>query len=398
MPRKPPVAGPYILRLAACLVGVLALAAAELGLRCVVPATRLDNILALLRPDSELLWTQKPRLRADFFGTAVATDDLGLRLAAAPRGSGRVRVLALGASPTFGWGVPADATYAALLRELLAAEVVNGGIIGYSTHQGLGFLKRYWDRLRPDIVTIAYVINDVDSYRFFRSGGGPDKALRPAPGALTAARGAVSRLALYRLLRRLLRRGAKTACPGEVRVSLEDYRANLKRLVELVRERGAEPVFVKMPVNLPRGKDPADPEFARGSLRAGRTLMDKGDCRAAAEAFRQALEADPHLGRAHYYLGECARRLGRSKDAAEHFRRVKEAESRRCARDAVRYNAAMEELGRELGVPLADAAAAFGRHPDEYLFVDRNSDTIHPNAAGHRVIADELARLLRNQK
>ena len=80
---------------------------------------------------------------------------------------GRRRVVALGDSSTFGWGVADDETYAAQLEATLDGdakadtwEVLNLGVPGYSTFQGTVMLAREALPLAPDVVTWSYLSND----------------------------------------------------------------------------------------------------------------------------------------------------------------------------------------------------------------------------------------------
>ena len=58
-----------------------------------------------------------------------------------------------------------------------------------------------------------------------------------------------------------------------------------------------------------------------------------------------------------------------------------------------RYNQSVRTLARELHVPLVDVHAAFtGKEPDKLLL-----DGMHPNDAGHRLIAELLVPVIREQ-
>lgn len=82
--------------------------------------------------------------------------------------SGQRRVLALGDSSTFGWGVEAFEAYPARLDALLDRdapdadpwEVLNLGVPGYSTFQGKVLLEEKALGLAPDVVLWSYVSND----------------------------------------------------------------------------------------------------------------------------------------------------------------------------------------------------------------------------------------------
>ena len=71
------------------------------------------------------------------------------------------RVACLGDSTTFGWGVSEAEAWPSLLGQELGVEVLNAGVPGYSTHQGLATLDRVL-ALKPEVVVLAYMIRDAD--------------------------------------------------------------------------------------------------------------------------------------------------------------------------------------------------------------------------------------------
>jgi hypothetical protein len=87
-----------------------------------------------------------------------------------PRGAKRAevpRVLVLGDSYTFGWGVSDAEAYPQRTEVLLGdrgirAEVVNAGVPGYNTEQEESLLAEMWPRYQPDMVVVGYVMNDAE--------------------------------------------------------------------------------------------------------------------------------------------------------------------------------------------------------------------------------------------
>jgi hypothetical protein len=77
---------------------------------------------------------------------------------------GRLRILALGASITFGFGVSADATYPKRLEEILADrdgepfEVMNLGVNGYNAYNQAALLADRGLRYRPDLVLTEFCV------------------------------------------------------------------------------------------------------------------------------------------------------------------------------------------------------------------------------------------------
>lgn len=114
-------------------------------------------------PDAELNYRLRPGLRDDYQGVPVELNDMGLReRPLGPKRPGRTRVLLLGDSVTFGWGVPVDVTFGRQLEGLLPVETVNSGVPSYNSDVELGFLKRHGGTIDPDAVLLLFVENDTD--------------------------------------------------------------------------------------------------------------------------------------------------------------------------------------------------------------------------------------------
>ncbi|MBC7224664.1 MAG: hypothetical protein H5T59_10405 [Anaerolineae bacterium] len=82
-----------------------------------------------------------------------------------------LRVVALGDSNTYGYGLPAEAAYPALLEARLRAHglrarVWNAGINGQTVLQGLARLERDVIQRRPDVVLVAFGLNDCNLQRW----------------------------------------------------------------------------------------------------------------------------------------------------------------------------------------------------------------------------------------
>jgi lysophospholipase L1-like esterase len=84
-----------------------------------------------------------------------------------PKAEGEFRILALGDSITFGWGVPQDQIFTVRLEHLLqgrlgrTVRVINSGVGGYNTVQELRYFKQEGITFKPDLVILTYLENDV---------------------------------------------------------------------------------------------------------------------------------------------------------------------------------------------------------------------------------------------
>ncbi|HUT52723.1 MAG TPA: GDSL-type esterase/lipase family protein [bacterium] len=81
--------------------------------------------------------------------------------------AGSLRIICLGDSVTFGWGLESAYTYPNLLRERLRAllpgrevEVINAGFPGYASRQGLIWMDQELAGLQPAILIVQYGFND----------------------------------------------------------------------------------------------------------------------------------------------------------------------------------------------------------------------------------------------
>jgi hypothetical protein len=120
-----------------------------------------------------------PNSRANFIGVPVTINRYGLRGddISIPKPAHTVRVLVVGDSVTFGYGIPLENTYAKVLEKNLnnnradgiRYEVLNAGTLGGSLGDYLHFLTQRAEFLQPDIVVVGLNLNDVLIYS--ESGG-----------------------------------------------------------------------------------------------------------------------------------------------------------------------------------------------------------------------------------
>lgn len=395
--------------------GFLLIAGIEGGTRLLTHETHLDKILDVLQQDPVLFWRNRPNLNTTFFGENIATNEIGLRTRKgasrniSPEHPGTLRIICMGASPTFGWGVAYDKTYSSRLEKLLRnemrmdAEVINAGMIGHSSYQGKILLKRELAALKPDIITVPYVINDIDKYRFFQSDGRQDKYLQPQNKTVVGLRGVLYRSRFFRLFEKsshylLGRRGTFEGKPLEIyrpkqsRVPPADYRANLNEIIDFAQKNGIKVVLIKFPVNLPAEKKlpKENIDQSKQLLSEGIRLVDGKDYKTAVSKFKQAAARNPYLSEAYYFLGVSYRRLGSAEKAKQAFQKAFESESYRCGSDGIIYNRIMEDVSRKRNVPIVDVVTAFNQRKGEYLFLSPKDDPIHPNAAGHDIIAHQI--------
>lgn len=129
----------------------------------------------------EIYWKQDPNLHLEPMSHKetgatfrVSTDENGLRapLHAVEKPAGTFRVMTLGCSTTFGWGVDDDQSYPARLEALLrergypTVEVVNGGQPGHSSFQGMWLWDKVLAGYHPDLVIFGYIVQDARKVQY----------------------------------------------------------------------------------------------------------------------------------------------------------------------------------------------------------------------------------------
>lgn len=211
---------------------------------------------------SRALWTPRPGA-IDPWGDTIG--EAGCRGPALASGSGRLRLLALGDSSTYGYGVREAEAWPRLLEaELrtrgLQVDVLNGGTIGYTVVQGRVRFAELAPLAEPVLVVLAFgAFNE-----HLAAPGGIDDRTRVD---LWDRRDRWSdRLrresAVVQFFAELAGGGLRTPDPalqqrrdlwgepdysGMRRVSLDQFTAELTGLCGDVRAAGAEPLLVAMP-------------------------------------------------------------------------------------------------------------------------------------------------------
>jgi len=106
---------------------------------------------------------------ARLMGVDVSINSKKLRDVEIPyvRNKGTLRVLMLGDSLTFGWGVEFNKTTSKLLEKQLnengfKSEVINTGVGNYNTSMEVAYFLNEGKKYNPDIIVLNYFINDAE--------------------------------------------------------------------------------------------------------------------------------------------------------------------------------------------------------------------------------------------
>jgi hypothetical protein len=130
------------------------------------------NMAGLVQPSphADVVYMLKPGLRGDFRGKQVAINQAGLRgpEVQTARPPGVFRIVGLGDSVMFGWGVGQGAEYLRVLEQRLNArggttrfECLNFAVPGYNTFMEAAVLEREGLAYEPDLVIVHFISNDL---------------------------------------------------------------------------------------------------------------------------------------------------------------------------------------------------------------------------------------------
>jgi len=149
-------------------------------------------------------WALHPRVQTWYHGKLVFVNSAGLRGREIPRKDpSELRILLLGDSCVFGHGVEQEQTIDRRLEQRLGplwstpVRVMNGGIPGYSSFQGVDLMREISPTVQPDILVVAYGYADRSRDVI------PDHVRNPGP-PVAWLREIFWKSRLYRLLRQRL--------------------------------------------------------------------------------------------------------------------------------------------------------------------------------------------------
>jgi lysophospholipase L1-like esterase len=126
--------------------------------------------------DKELSYTLKPNTRIDgsinklYPGVSLFIGSHGLRM---PEFDGRSKIILLGDSVAFGFGLNYEETISSQLEEMIGGkhQIVNAGVPGYNFDQWEKFGIRLAKTLNPDLVVVLVNANDFKTIYFPIRGG-----------------------------------------------------------------------------------------------------------------------------------------------------------------------------------------------------------------------------------
>jgi lysophospholipase L1-like esterase len=256
--------------------------------------------------DPLLLWRLKPNLdHAVWDFTVLSTNSEHLRSEQSsrslkPKPPGTIRIVCLGDSVTFGYRVPVVwpdrpteydpdwLPYPMLLEKHLRAanpgrniEAITMAVPGYTSHQGLAWLRRDIARLQPDLLTVSFGWNDASSSDV------PDRDAIRTSWYAVGVRWLVDHSQAFAHATRWLR--AREALKQQVesktpqirprpaaRVSQQEYLDNMFAIVDLARQHRAAVIIIAAPYRDHSSEAPEADLMLQYRVALGSTMRQRG--------------------------------------------------------------------------------------------------------------------------
>lgn len=221
--------------------------------------------------DQSLFWRLRANIRegTEFLVPgSYRTNSLGLR-GQEPQvdsNGSQLRVACFGNSCTFGWRQAEADAYPMQIESLLNkrkpdanVQVFDCGIPGYSSFQGQKFLQEKFPVLKPQYVTLCFGWNDHWAAGFDIE----DKKQQMPPQWVLEIQNIASQSYVYRAAKYALLSSSEKSREytynrqsPTYRVSLDDYRDNLRDMVNYCLNHNAKPIIITAPVaDIDPGKD-----------------------------------------------------------------------------------------------------------------------------------------------
>lgn len=250
---------------------IILLAGAEITLRVInpdlsykdqsFPLNRDIDFTEYYKFDSQLFWRFRANQTIDsrtFSAINYRINSHGMRGPEFTEQPTGYRILTVGNSCTFGWGVEENSIWARQLETILRKQfpekgikVINAGVPGYSSLQGKRYFENELLALKPNMVVIMLGWNDQ-----WTAGRGIQDKEQPEPLAvLVALQNSLNRFKLYAFLRKLILSNTEAMVAVRLddlseprRVSLSDFAFNLKAIVRTARQNNIQPILLVPPV------------------------------------------------------------------------------------------------------------------------------------------------------
>lgn len=226
------------------------------------PINRDIDFPEVYKKDKNLFWRFRPNQTINsraFSDITYKINSDGFRGVELSNNKVDIKILALGNSCTFGWGVAQNNVWTTLLEQQLQTsmpskkiEVINAGVPGYSSFQGKNyFINELIEKIQPDIVLIMFGWNDQ-----WPAGKNIADAEQKLPNSIVlGVQNKLSKMKMYQFWRKVILSTTEKqeTVPldkqaGKRRVSLVEFRENLQEIIRAAKANNITPILMVPPV------------------------------------------------------------------------------------------------------------------------------------------------------
>ena len=353
----------------------------------------------LLYPDKTIGWRQVSNFKGQFINKTVTLDKNGFRNLTdeSTKRQEKITILTLGPSSAFGWGTADNETYSYILEQKLKSfwrrdvRVINASQIGFSTFQGTLLIKNIIEKgLKPDLILMAYGVNDIDRNRFYFQGGGEDKLVLNKSNSSKSfiQERILQNSSFLRLTRRLMSkishsflcRPLKRFPHRRVR-----YRDIVSNIDEISKSFNVPTIIINTAHNYRRNSHIIFRDRA-----ALETLLSKSHIH-----IDKHLESEKSDSNLWYLKSLNAGENGQCEDAQSAFKKARQLEEFRISKDIQELNRRLLHYSQKNSLIYVniDAILQSVSTPRDHFFVD----PVHPSPKGHTKIAEEIFKNIRKR-
>jgi len=399
----------------------------------------LNRILRVLAINEHTGWIQKSNYNKDFLSKPLKTNECGFRNKSLKELNKRSKkILFMGPSSTFGWGVEEENSYPRLLEKIYnrvygqdKISAINAGQIGFSSFQGVRLYRSldpgelsYDQEVRPyisfgpgeltsNIVVFAYGINDLDRFRFYFNDGRPDnesliniknnfkiKFLNFSNKSdfvklfLQASGSAISKISCYTGM------NPSKKSLNTLRVSFDDFIKNLNSFYKIAKKNKSKLIIMTtyyffdderkvLSENIKRSKILIDKAL---NIKRSKTLIDKAlnsykenKLFEARDLFLKSIKYNPYAVDSYYYLSYIYRDQKKCRLSEEYFNMARDREPYRIKQDVQRLNRMIRSFAKGNNIVLIDLDKIFIEKIEDYFI-----DPVHFSKKGNLRIANEI--------
>jgi len=224
------------------------------------PVNRDIDFTEVYKKDCDLFWRFRENKNISsrrFSHIDYQINSYGIRGPEISKDKSDIRILALGNSCTFGWGIPYKQTWVSSLQNFIgtrtdnSVDVICAGVPGYSSHQGKIFFEKELLNLDPDIVLIMFGWNDQ-----WVAGQGITDAAQETPSELIICiHNLLSPFKIYQAVRKIVLKVFENekevrldAIGPQNRVNIDQFYMNLRSIVKTAKKNNIEPILLIPPV------------------------------------------------------------------------------------------------------------------------------------------------------